>query len=210
MNERASYREFVLLHMDPVKVGVCVRRSVQSGEMEDEVLTLRFWAHSIMQGPPDWLNMMGGLMSGAAVCSKVRPTGWLGIDVSAIICNKATMLVMTPWSQTTRVHLNCTEMWLMMIYYPWWLEPCVYCSVRYIFGLYDTHNFSDNLICWHKYEFELRIIHVKNWLTITQLYGWNIPLLRRTSLQDSCELKKEKKNIVNELWVSMSKLRENR
>lgn len=92
MNERASYREFVLLHMDPVKVGVCVRRSIQSGKEEAETLTLRFWAHSIMQGPPDWLNMMGGLMSDAAVCSKVRPTGWLGIDVSAIICNKAKML----------------------------------------------------------------------------------------------------------------------
>ncbi len=59
--------------MDPVREGVSAARSVHSDP--DERLTLRLSAQSMMQGPPDTLNMMGGLTSATTAWSKDRPTG---------------------------------------------------------------------------------------------------------------------------------------
>lgn len=70
--------------MDPVRSGVCFARSTQSEVLER--LMLRLWAQSMMQGPPDPLNMMSCVLLVTSAWSNERPIAWEDTDVSEITC----------------------------------------------------------------------------------------------------------------------------
>lgn len=185
--------------MDPAREGVCVARSVHSEE-ESERLTKRFWAQSIMQGAPETLNMMGGLTSLSIVWSKDRPAGWPDMDVSAITCREM--------SSPSCYEASCPQVKTVATRggwsYSWWLDSCVNRSVWDIFGLHDTENTPNNLICWEQNNLQLDVQNVMNntmkhhtqMLQYLKTFStWtvkHIPLARRTSLQDLCALRSRK------------------
>lgn len=81
----------MLLHMDPVRVGVCEPRSIHCIELDR--LTLRFCAQSMMQGLPGGPKMMGGLTSVTTAWSKDRPTDSSDTDGSEITCRDKTFIL---------------------------------------------------------------------------------------------------------------------
>lgn len=74
--------------MEPAKEGVSAARSIH--DCEAERATLSFSAQSMMQGAPEKLKMMGGLMS--AVWSKDLPTCWFDMESSGITWGQAVKL----------------------------------------------------------------------------------------------------------------------
>lgn len=88
MSEKLTHTELVPSHQDPVRLDgtVDAAKSIH-GKLEFGMLTLRFWAQSIMQGLPEaLLNMMGGLTPVSFDWSKDRPTSWFGVENSEITC----------------------------------------------------------------------------------------------------------------------------
>lgn len=161
----ASHREFVPSQLDPPKVTFCAARSTQE---DGARLTLRFWAQSMIQGPVDILYQMGGLTSDSAAWSKVRPAGWLEMEISGITCKNRSMEFMwvgfmhNIWLTTTSSILKSA---FLHSSYSWWLESSVNSCVWNTLGFHVTHNSTDDLICWRQKEF-LKITKMLKILTI--------------------------------------------
>lgn len=153
----SSHCDFVLLHSDPDREGVCAARSIHTPEAERA--TLSFSAQSIMQGAPERLNTMGGLTS--AVWSKDLPTCSFDTEISGITYRRAMKIKMSH-NLVQYVLCHCVGCWISRAKittqtnhevitekksYSRWLESCVYRNIWNVFGFHAAQNIPNNPIC---------------------------------------------------------------
>lgn len=179
------HREFVPSHVDPAKLGACAPRSTQEGGAR---LTLRLRAQSMMQGPVEILNMMGGLTSDSADWSKVRPAGWLEMKVSWITCKNRTFIFMLDGFMHHKWPMSSFYSFIMFKFlhssYSWWLKTSVNRRVSNTIGFHITNNSTDDLICWRQKHNNLKMYkNAWNMNHQNDLRSYKLPLSCRTALQ---------------------------